>query len=57
MQDAYQAAIDLTFGAGDYYEYAIGVAYHRQQLTLLHRAQREVASGKRLAHVALGELG
>lgn len=57
MQDAYAAAIKLGYGTSDYMEYAYGVQYGHQNAPLLHRAQREVAAGKRLAHLALSELG
>ena len=57
LQDAYTAATKLGSGSSDYMEYAYGVQYGHQNAPLLHRAQREVAIGKRLAHLALGELG
>lgn len=57
LQDAYSAAVKLNLAVSDYVQYVLGVTFGRQKLTVLHRAQREIASSKAAAHAALRELG
>ena len=56
IQDAFQAALDLSSAVGHYVDYVAGVTFGRQKTSLLHRAQREVAAARREARAAYREL-
>lgn len=56
LAHAYNAAASLSIGTGDYVQYLVDVAFGRQNKSALHRAVSEIATGKRLAVIALREL-
>ena len=56
LHDAYYAYLDLAFGIGDYMTCCHNVAFGRTGKSILHKAQREIARGRKEAKRARAEL-
>ena len=56
IHDAYSAWADLAFGIGDYMTYCQNVAFEHTGKGILHKAQHEIARGRKEAKHALAGL-